>query len=657
MPLARGYDSQIMPQDAARPVTASPEAFGAGIGQALERAGDGLHRSQLRSFQVEKQVTADQENADFAHKFALHRQNMDGIVAETRANAAPGAAGHVEQVMEANEAARETMLEGLTDPAVQRRAQQQWDEYSTRLHDGATTFSAVAGANKLVQDVKGLTDVGANRVRQGVDPQAYIEEVKQAYAAIDAMRGISADQKAQLRREQVDQKYGIAFLNHMVDTNPRGALDQLDQGAFNDVLEPAQIDQLRNAAGVEIRRGEAAAQHAVNLQKAEIGQKVGVLEEADRQGIALPQADYDAAITQLTAIGDADRALKIEGLRDNARFAQIYEGQSPVQRQQRLAELQAKKNPSAPEQREIKWLTDKSGALDSRFESDPTGFAIANAPAGMRPPAGDVINDPAVMAGRASWAARASVAYGRPVPPLTKSEADQLKANKARGEDQVLRTLDAIGDPVQRLAAARQIDGADTAFQHMALINPHTRPTIRAGADKLKSDPKFLTVNAKEDPGRDEAFKAWEVKTRVALKEMGIPDQDATLAIAKQFLAGTLSHSGGDVNAVTGNMLDLGLRVALGGSIKNGKPIGGLGNWGGRPFVLPETDGNPDFGARVTRWLQGRAKNPPVNPDGSPIAIRDLTPVLIGPGRYRWEAGGRVAVGKDGKPLIMELGR
>lgn len=654
MPRAPGYDSQIMPENAARPVTASPEAFGAGIGQALERAGDGLHRSQLRSFEIEKQVTADQEAADFNHKFALHRQRMDGVDADLRTNAAPGAAGHVERITEANEAAREELFGGITDPRLQRQAQQQWDDYSTRLRSGATTFAAVQGANKVAQDVKGLTDVGANRVRQGLDPAAYAEEVKQGYAAIDALRGITADQKAQLRREQVDQKYGIAFLNHMVDTNPRGALAVMEAGEFNDVLEPGQLEQLRNAAGVEIRRVDAAAQHAINLKKAEVGQQVSVLEEADRQGIALPQADYDGAIASLTAIGDKDRALKIEGLRDNARFAQIYEGQSPVQRQQRLAELQAKKAPSVGEQREIKWLTDKSGALDSRFESDPTGFAIANAPPSMRPPAGDV-SEPGVMAARSAWAARASVAYGRPVPPLTAVEAAQLKANKDRSEDQVLQTLDAIGDPVQRIAAARQIDGNDTAFQHMALINPRSRPTIRNGAEKLKAEPRFLTPNPNEDPDKVEAIAAWETRARTALKEMGVRDQEATLTIARQFVAGVLSHTGGNVDALTDGQLDLGLRVALGGSIRNGKPVGGLGNWGGRPFVLPETDGNPDFGARVTRWLQGRAKNPPVNPDGSPIAIRDLTPVLIGPGRYRWEVGGRVAVGKDGKPLIMEL--
>lgn len=653
MPSERGYDPQVMPQETAARPMAGPAAFGAGIGEAIERAGAVVHSGQVRAYQIEKQLTGDSEAADFAHKFALHRQDMDRIAEEARANAGPGGAGHVEQITKANDDAREALFEGITDPQVQRRAQAQWDDYATRLQGNAQTFQAVQGAAKTTKDAQAFLDLGTNRIRQGGDSGAYVEEVKTAYSTIDGLRGITADQKEELKK-LADRKYGQAFVEHMIDTNPQGALATIAAGTFNDQLTPEQISQLRNAAEVEIRRSEAAAQHAINLKKAEVGQQVSVLEEADRQGIALPQADYDGAIASLTAIGDKDRALKIEGLRDNARFAQIYEGQSPVQRQQRLAELQAKKAPSVGEQREIKWLTDKSGALDSRFESDPTGFAIANAPPSMRPPAGDV-SEPGVMAARSAWAARASVAYGRPVPPLTAVEAAQLKANKDRGEDQVLQTLDAIGDPVQRIAAARQIDGNDTAFQHMALINPRSRPTIRNGADKLKTDPRFLTPNPNEDPDKVEAIAAWETRARTALKEMGVRDQEATLTIARQFVAGVLSHTGGNVDALTDGQLDLGLRVALGGSIRNGKPVGGLGNWGGRPFVLPETDGNPDFGARVTRWLQGRAKNPPVNPDGSPIAIRDLTPVLIGPGRYRWEAGGRVAVGKDGKPLIMEL--
>ena len=236
---SRGYEQRVgaRAQDVA--VQTSPDTFGAGLGRALGDLGQTMHRGEIQAYQIERQVRADTEATDFARRFAEFRVGMDDQVRAARASAAEGGAGHREAIKAAYDKGREQLLAGITEDRVRNAAQQQISSFEGGLIEREATWQEGKRVAKVVTDVQTLSDIGANRVRQLSDQGAYQDEVKAGYAFVDSL-GVDDDTKAKLRRELVDQKYAIAFLNGMNDRDPVGARALLDAGTFNEFLEPAQ---------------------------------------------------------------------------------------------------------------------------------------------------------------------------------------------------------------------------------------------------------------------------------------------------------------------------------------------------------------------------------------------------------------------------------
>lgn len=656
MPVERGYEQQTSGQAAPIGATVTPNAYGAQIGDALMGAAETRHQTEIRDYAIERKKTEDQELSDWQHNFSVHRSNIDDIVRQTREQAGPGAAGHAEGVERANSAAKDALFANITSNAVRRHAQAQWDEFSGQLRSREQTFESGQRVAKVVTDQGRAIDLSANRVRRTGDLETYQAELK---TTIEGVSMLNVDDATKQKLSQAaETSLGVAVVQHLQDTDPAKAQQVLDSGAF-DHLGSGVLEQLRNGTAVEIRRLQAAAEHQAAMAKAELREGIATIKEAHSQGLEIDDNQLEAAIKAATAAGDTSTALQLEGIKQDNGFAKVYSGQSPLQREQRLGQLAGKPKLTVTEQREKKWLEDHKGALDSQFNSDPVGFALQNAPAGTKPPAGD-ISDPGVMQARIAWRARASQAYGRELPLFTKAEQDQLhtiKGEGAGGEARVLAVLDQL-PAIERARAAAQVDSGDKVFQHMAMLGPRARQTVRAGAQALKANPKFLTPSKDEDPDVVEAIAVSEGELRTALKAFEPADQEAVLTVARQYLAGVHSATNTPASAITRGNLLLALRVALGGSIAaDGRNVGGLDSVLGRPFVLPERMDKAQFYAGVTAEIK-KTKAYPVNPDGSVADMRYMIPVLVGPGTYRWESrDGRVIAGKDGKPFISRPGR
>lgn len=655
----RGYESQVTPRaTAARPL-ATAESFGAGAMRALSEAGEQLHRGNIRDAEIERKLKEDRELADWSHKYALHRQNMDGVVTQARSSAGPGAAGHRENVAKANEAARETLMAGISSPRIKRLAQAQWDEYTTRLADSESNFEEGQRVAKVVTDEAETQKLQTNLVRRGVEPEAYKQELQLGYDRIDALQTDDAT-RGKLKRA-LENGLGSAFIQRLQDTDPVVARGLLDSGAF-DHLDPDVLEQLRNGADVEIRRKAAELDHQAATEKAAWREKFATIQAQAGNGIEIPDQEIKAAIGAAEAMGDTSTAENLRGLAYDNGFAKVYRGQTPLQREQRLAALRGKAKPSEAEQREIKWLTDKRGELDNRFDSDPVGWAIENAPAGTKPLAGD-ITDPAVIEQRINWARTARQTYGRPMPYLTRAEATQLAQRREEsqgGEREVLALLDRFPEGEDRAIAARQIAGNDAVFQHLAQLDPAFRGTIRAGADAIKANAKLVAPSESNEPDAFAAMAAVDARVDRALKEFSPADTAAVKTVARQFLAGVMVKRGLSAEQIDEATYDTAIRVALGGDVrgsgKDRRPTGGLGSWGGTAFVLPEGHDNTTFGQSIGNLLRSKPELRPVNPDGSEIPIGSLRPVLVGPNRYRWETpDGRVAMRKGGEVLLIDV--
>lgn len=662
MAVERGYQAQVgvRAQDVA--VQTSPDAYGAQLGGAVGELAQTVHRGDIQAYQIERKARADSEATSFARNFAEWRANMDGIIREQRSGAAPGGAGHAQAVRDAYEKGRETLLAGITEDSVRNSAATQFSTFGASLLEREGTWAEGKRVAKVVDDTQVLSDIGANRVRQMSDQGAYQEEVKLGYAFVDSLQ-VDDDTKAKLRRELVDQKYAIAYINGLNDKDPVMARGMLDSGAFNEILEPVQLEQLRNGADIEIRRAAAAADQEVSMQKAALGEQIQTFKQMDQDGIEIP-ADKLAALRDAAAAnGDTSTAVELDGMIANNAFAKAYRGATPVQRERRLAELAGKTKPNANEQRELNWLRQHSGPLDSEFNNDPVGYAAKFATGSSVPPPIDVA-DPATVQARLEWRRQYSQATGRPVPVFSDNELLPLREqvqSGARGRLGVLQALDAI-PPAERAVAAGQIVPGDAGFKHEALIQPFARATVFAGREKLAADRAFLTPDKKTREGlrAQQLLNIGGSEIDFALRAMDPREAASVKEMSGQWLAGWLSAKGRDANSITPGDIRNAATAAFGGYSKNGSWMGGIGHWaGGQPYVVPDGFNHPGFQNYVTRQrtADDKAGNGPANPDGTPFNLNNAYPVFIGNGQYRWETpGGSTVTTKSGKVYVSRVG-
>lgn len=652
MPEERTYQSRVSVGGPQRAVLSDARDFGAGIGAAIEQAGSAVHQLQIRDYRLDRQEKADSEAADFSKRFSQLRTDTDAAIREARANHGPGAQGHAKAMLERVEKQREALLGGITEDSVRRTAEAQFGEYVSRLSKVEGDFEEGKRVDKLVTDIGDSIDIARNRVRIGKgDAETYAEELTLTVAAIDAMPGTSADIKEKLVK-QAEQGLSVSFLQGMMDSDPAAAKAAIDAGQFNDMLSPEQLEALRNGADVEIRRMEAEAERKAAEAKSQLNERIQTVKALDEQGIEVPDETLAELEAAAALTGDQSTVVQLQGIRANNQFARVWEKATPVQREQRLAALEAKKNPTQNEQREIDWLKSKSGALDSQFNNDPFAAVIA---AGMTPAPPVSLADPKSVRDRIAWQRSASQATGRPIPLFSKNELAGYQEQYNQGQAQrmqLLGQLDAFGnDGKAKAEAARQIAPGDAHFQILAQLNPGTRSMVVDGKKALER--KGFFAPSKDNPKAadiNEFVDKLNADLAYALRRTGAAKDVQNVAV--QFAAGALAREGVDGDANSERLYKRAIDVALGG----GAGKGGLGYWRGNPYVIADGFTPEGFEAAVIRDLRRKANNPPVDPDGSPFNLYKAVPVLVAPGKYQWETPGRQLVyAKDGQPYVSDI--
>lgn len=645
----QGYNARVMPQAAAAMPLARPETYGAGLAGAVDQVANEQHQREIRAYQLDRRETADREAADFAHKFALQRQNMDGVLEQLRTNPTkPDYGEHVELTMKTLDAAREGLLSGITNDDVRRRASEQLDGYATQLHGSETTFVAGQRVAKTFVDAKQTMALGANRARQSSSPDSFKQELGAWYNFADSLGNLTPAQKEALRLEG-EQTISTSFANGMIDKDPRAAQALIDAGAFNTFLKPQQIDALRNGAQVEVRRKDAEVERAATLAASQAREHIATLQEKASQGIDVA-ADLPDAMAAAAAMGDASTVEKLKGLSRDSEYARVYGAQTPTQREHRLAALQAMpaEKRSENDQTELKWLIDHKGALDGRFNNDPVGFALTSAPAGMGPP--PIENWTAEeLAARARWVSGARDAYGS-MPPLSSVEARAIGQRASAGDAGYNEALSTLSQFPGRMAgdAARQVFPSDPYAQQLVVLPERYRKLALDGRAAVKANPKLRSI---ADAGDKDEVAALHSSFHRALGAVPSAQRGAILEVANNIAARELEKNGavgGELNAeIYGHALDMALGARGTGAAKRG----GLGSWAGKSFLMPDGMTQTEFGNNLGTWIRRHPAQAPVNPDGSPIEIRKSLPVAQGGGRYRLYVGDRIVMNRDGKPF------
>ena len=652
MPEEQIYKRRIGTAGPQQAVLSQPQDYGAGVAGTVARLGEQQHAASLRAYRLDRQENAASEAADAAKRFTQLRTEMDEASREARSTHAPGAKGHAKAMAETLEKRREELLAGITEDTVRQQVELQFDDYAQRFGKVEGDFEEGRRIDKLVTDTGDSIDIARNRVRTNKgDSATYAEELTQQIASIYALPGISDDVKDKLAKE-AEQGLSVSYLQGLMDVAPDQAKAAIDAGRFNDLLDPEQLEALKNGSDVEIRRIEAEKERQAAMAKAELNERIATVKELDGQGIEIPDATLGELEAAAALIGDTSTVAELQGLRANNAFAKQWEKATPVQREQRLAILQAKKNPSEAEQREIKWLEDKSGALDSAFNSDPYSAAQA---AGLKPPPPLVLGDPASVKARASWAKAAAKTTGRPVPMLSPNEIALYRERYDAGEGprlQLLTELDAFKTVPggTRSQVARQIAPNDKGFQLLAELEPDIRGLAFDGKRALQT--KGFFTPAKENKERiDKIIDTYNGRLFYALRRVGGYEEVRTLAT--QIAAGHLSRSGYDIDG----MIEQNYRFAVEHALGKNDGLGGLARWNDLgSFVLPGRYTVAGFETAVMRDLRAKKDNPPVNPDGSDADLKRAIPVMVGMGRYQWETPRRQPIlAKDGTPYTTEV--
>lgn len=642
MAVERGYERQVAPRAGQMGAMSRPEDFGAGLARAVEQVAGEQHQRELRSYQLDRREAADREAADFDLRFAEHRQNMDSITRDLRTNAGPGAQGHAEGWRKANDAARETLLSGITDARVLQQAERQWSEYETRGVGQEGDFEAARGIAKRITDFGKAGDVSVNRIRTGMDPEAYASELKLRHEAIFSQQGLSDELKQKLW-DDYQQKAGVGFVQHMQDTNPVAARALLDGGAFEH-LDPSVVEQLRNGADVEIRRRQAAEAQAANVAAAQTRERIATVRAMAGQGIDV-SGHLPELIQQAQALGDTSTVVELQGLGNASAFARAYEPLTPLQVEGRISELSGipQDSRTAAQQAELKWATDHRGAMASRFNADPVGWAIENAPEGAKPPPLS-----AGPAARAQWARETADVYGGQ-RVLTRAESDAYANRAADGDAGYLQVAEELAQFGGRtaMAAARQVAPSDRYLQQMVVLPPNYRKLSIDGRAARKANPGILKV---KDDDQGEAIASINAGFHQALATVPVDQRNAIIDIAGNIAANFQLKHGKTDSEMNSRLWLQAFNMALGATGAGAGQLGGMGRWSDQYFLVPDGVTAQQFTDGVFAQVKRDAKRAPVNPDGTPLYLGRARPVAQGGGRYRFYVGNDVVMGKDGAP-------
>jgi hypothetical protein len=641
-----GYRSRIDPRAGAPMPEVSAAAYGAEAANAVIQLGETIQSEKLQNYRIERKLDQNRQWTGFQTGYAAVREEMATAAREGRQSDAPG---HADRMAELYRERQTALLEGIGDDEVRRRAKGSLEDWGAQFRTGEADWETLRAGEVAAEQFEQSRDASANRVRRLESPQDYGLELE---IQLDAIDGLAASDKVKEQlREETEQVLAIGFLQGRIDSDPQVAKVMLESGAFDEVLQPNQVEALLNGSAVEMRRIDAAQQQAIAQEKSEFRETLRDFNVREGQGRDVT-AEIPALLERARAYGMDDVVSQLEGSATTAEFGRVYEGASPIQLEQRLAELGAKDSLTDQEAMERQWIEDKLPSISTRFNDDPVGFYAREGGAGAPPPLD--FEDPASIAARSRWAAGAAGASGRPVPVLSKGEADQLRStyeDGRQGEAQVMALLDRL--PVaQRMAAAKMIDPGDRTLPIVATLNPASRAQARRGREALRANGKLLSEIIKADMDLEEDVLEVNRQFERALVAVPPDQRNAIFETAKQLAAGQVDKFGGGMD---GRLWRLVLSQAVGAQNVNGERRGGFAIWGDRWFLVPEGRTANEFRDIVLRTA-ARGEVKPVNPDGSPARLGRAFPVAVGGGLYEYRtASGAVVMGNNGKPWRVKV--
>lgn len=657
MPEERGYDSRVAPAAATPMPMASPESLGAGVADAAGRFGTTLHQTQLRAFKIERELKADQETAAVNADMAKRQLAMQQAITDMRANAGPGAAGHADAVRKLIEQQRAGLGEGVTEDRVRQGALSRFDDYAASVTAREYEFEVGKAVGKRTTDIGDTIDANSTLARTSADPGDYPKILKQTIDGIRAQTGIPDDVREKLLTA-AERGVTSGFMTGLIDRGEAAkVIGFLDSGAFKDMLDPADHERLRSAAEAEVRRADAQARAQANLGAAAAREAAATVQARLDAGEDVPDREIAQASQGLLALGDTSGGYKLDVARRKSGINRETEGWLPQQYEGELSRLRALGPKRSPEDDvRLKHLETIAPGRIAEFNRDPGIYAERN---GLPRPA-LVQGDPASYAQRLRWRDQVTGATGRRPPVLSAAEAANLSplaTGSPKERLQLINQLAPLG-PRGAVDAIRQVAPNDALLPRLALLRPGDRVATIDGQAARKANPALIDGKA-----GTQARSLFLQRIGPALSLMPQGEVGAIFDIANNLYADHAVKSGKQAWD-GGTQYSTFVHRALGGTRVPGTNTyqGGIGAWGGKPVLLPQTMTQARFDQVLTyaNWPADHP-NAPVFANGTPMKtadVRTYLPVARPDGRYEFHGpDGRVLTARNGGIWTLDIER
>jgi len=582
------YRAGNNPGGSTRFAGASPDAFGAGVGQAISKIGDVIQDKRVQDHALETRQKREDQGALAGVDMAKVMGDTTTDVQEMRVGSAPGAAGHTEAVAARVDERLNTFLGTITDEHVRNQYKVQAAQYRARVigeEDGWQRGQAVEYRVSNI-DTQGTALANIQATHPSADGLAdSLGQIKTAIALQEVPPGV----KDKLVKEQ-SRKVVMAWGNALQTSNHEGLLATLDSGALNQYLEPEDIDRLRSGAIVEGRRAAAAQKAVIAETKATLLEDVRMTNARLGAGDYIPDDELEEKQKAYAGAGLEVESFNIGVARSRNLVNRETRDWTPQQFGAEINTLRAKgDNRTQAENVRMQQLEQIQGPRISEFNRDPQGHA---ARVGNPAPALDLAAPTAQsLSARVSWAQGYAKANGLVNAPylsdlemkLLRDRAEQGPAGRLEVAQQLRGMFGAsIGGKI-----AGQMAPNDRAMLLAVGLPTTTANTYTRGLDALKRNGAL-----KDDGQEQEIFREVAPAIPQALRT---PVFEAARAIA----AGLVDTASGD--KFNEDTYRNALHLAMGATSQGGGLAGGIGYWRHAPVWLPPGVSQGELERRVSR--------------------------------------------------------
>lgn len=649
--MASAYQPQIAPQGVSGALpTASPDAFGAGVGDAVAGVGIDIGRRAVREVSIEADRQRDIEASRAMAALATMRGELDVADNEARTTARAGAPGHAETMGRMFDERATALLDSISDPIVRERFAPQIAAARAGFVTSADAFERAQTVKATVDNVAVAGNAFANRAARAETPQALQEEIDGFVASIDTL---SLDERT--RTELIRDYSRQALVGWVGNRPPEQVAPLLDSGTFDSQLTPEQQDSLRRGAGIEIRRREMEAEAQERAAAASAKEEIDQLQREAADGLPIDPARLATARANAARYGFTGDAYDMGKLAVKDALNQEFRTATPLQIEQRLRTVNGQ-IAQAGERAEPAWIIARDHlqtmltARTAQVDNDPQAFGAS---LGIQFAPVDLSN-PGSVSQRVAAVRATATATGRPPVYLSPQEVTQIRADMdtptgRRGALAAAQAFMAV-DPQATRRVAEQLAPDDELFIHAAGLPGQVGGQVLEG--------RSLIGNSYTAPRALDASIMGAMGSALAL--MPPASRNNVIAAARSLYA---YHSSRDNVADTAEaQVDAGrirrmIHLATGATTRaDGQRQGGLGEWRGAAVMLNPRLTQAEFESRLT----GLGTTGLFTRDGTAISGQVLrqsyVPVMQPDGRYRFrDSRGGYAVLRNRRVGAIDL--